>query len=493
MRKKAICTLAAALIVSTTAAFGAVKEGSFSVTPLIGGYMFDGGADLDTTLVLGLRGGYNFTKNIGIEALYDYATRTSNSSDLLSDISLHRFGGQALYHFFPDNIFVPYIAAGYSGVNFEGTGFDKKTQGAFDYGVGAKYFLNEDFAVRGDIRHIYYSLNSGKYNDMEFTLGAYVQFGGVTPAAKAILAAPEPTPAPVPVKAVAAPAPEPVVVIVAPVPVPPADSDSDGVVDTLDKCPGTPSGVTVDSNGCPIDSDKDGVADYLDRCQGTPAGTAVDTNGCPIDSDNDGVADYLDKCISTPAGVVVDSSGCPIDTDKDGVADYLDKCLETPAGVVVDIKGCPIDSDIDGVADYLDKCPSTPAGITVDPKGCPAEAAKRFCDKPAVIEVSFDANKSDLKARYHEELDKVGAFMKDFPNSKGTIEGHTDADGSKEANIKLSQARAESVRNYIATKFGIEGSRLSAKGIGASKPVASNKTSSGKAKNRRIEAVFVCE
>lgn len=463
MRKRMICTLAAALIVSTTAAFGAVKEGSFSVTPLIGGYIFDGGTYLDPTLVLGVRAGYNFTKSIGIEALYDYATPTDGKFGPLTDISMHRFGGQGLYHFFPDSVLVPYLAAGYSGVHFKGTGISNKTHGSFDYGVGAKYFITDAIAVRGDVRHILYGYNSGTYNDVEFSLGAYFQFGTVTPTAKATLPPPPPAAEPIIATPAPAPVPEPVIVVVAPVPVPPADSDSDGVIDTLDKCPGTSAGVTVDSDGCPIDTDKDGVADYLDKCPGTPVGVAIDGNGCPID------------------------------TDKDGVADYLDKCPETPAGVTVDTKGCPIDSDNDGIADYLDKCPTTPAATAVDSKGCPAEAAKRFCDKPAVIEVSFDANKSELKAKYHEELDKVGTFMKDFPNSKGTIEGHTDADGSKEANLKLSQARAESVRSYIATKFGIESSRLSAKGIGSAKPVASNKTASGKAKNRRIEAVFSCE
>jgi OOP family OmpA-OmpF porin len=302
---------------------------------------------------------------------------------------------------------------------------------------------------------------------VEFTLGAYVQFGGVAPVVKAV--EPAPAPVPEPVKVVAAPAPppapvpEPVKVVPAPIPIPPADSDGDGVIDTLDKCPGTPAGVAVDSNGCPVDTDKDGVADYLDKCPGTPAGVAVDANGCPVDSDKDGVPDYLDKCPETSAGAVVDATGCPVDTDKDGVADYLDKC------------------------------PNTPAGVAVDAKGCPMEAAKRFCDKPSVIAISFDANKADVKAKYHDELDKLGAFMKEFPTAKGSIEGHTDADGSKSANQKLSQARAESVRSYIINKFGIDGSRIVAKGHGPDKPVASNKTASGKAKNRRIEAVFSCE
>ena len=458
MRKRMICTLAATMIVSATAAFGAVKEGTFSVTPLVGGYIFDGGSYLDPTLVLGVRGGYNFTKNIGIEALYDYTIPTDGKYGPLTGITLHRFGGQALYHFCPDNVFVPYLAAGYSGVNFEGSGFDKKTHGAFDYGVGAKYFLKDDFALRADVRHILYGYNSGTYNDLEFTLGGYIQFGASAPAMKAI--APEPTPEPV--KAVAAPAPEPAPVVVAPIPVPPLDSDGDGVIDSRDKCPDTPQGVAVDSNGCPIDSDKDGVADYLDKCPNTPVGVAVDANGCPVD------------------------------TDKDGVPDYLDKCPDTPAGVAVDAQGCPVDSDNDGVPDYLDKCPGTAEGVKVNANGCAIEAAKR-CDKPTVIAIAFDSNKADVKAQYHDELDKLGNFMKEFPNSKGTLEGHTDADGGKNANLKLSQARAESVRNYIVNKFGIESGRITAKGFGSAKPAASNKTPAGKAKNRRIEAIFSCE
>lgn len=62
----------------------------------------------------------------------------------------------------------------------------------------------------------------------------------------------------------------------------PVDSDGDGVPDNLDRCPGTPAGVDVDSRGCPVDSDGDGVADYLDQCPGTPRGVKVDETGCPI-------------------------------------------------------------------------------------------------------------------------------------------------------------------------------------------------------------------
>ncbi|MBF0358253.1 MAG: OmpA family protein [Magnetococcales bacterium] len=90
----------------------------------------------------------------------------------------------------------------------------------------------------------------------------------------------------------------------------PKDSDNDGVIDDLDKCPGTPANVAVDTKGCPLDSDGDGVYDYMDKCPGTPANVKVDAKGCPLDSDGDGVYDYMDKCPGTPTGATVNTSGC---------------------------------------------------------------------------------------------------------------------------------------------------------------------------------------
>ena len=90
------------------------------------------------------------------------------------------------------------------------------------------------------------------------------------------------------------------------------DNDQDGVSNDMDKCPNTPAGVKVDSNGCALDTDKDGVADYKDKCANTPAGAKVDSNGCALDTDKDGVADYKDKCANTPAGAAVDANGCTL-------------------------------------------------------------------------------------------------------------------------------------------------------------------------------------
>jgi len=461
MKKQLALLVAGSLLAMSTVASAANKAETFSISPVIGGYLFDGKQHLKTNVIYGVRAGYNFTDAFGVEALFDYLHNNDSTLGPKPGISMFRYGAEMLYHFFPENKFVPYVAAGYAGVNFDGDndGISNKryreTRGAFDYGVGAKYFLTDNFAIRGDVRHLIYKYDK-TYNNLEYTLGAYIPFGGAAPAVKPV-AAPAPEPAPVAA---------PVVVPPPPAPAAPLDSDGDGVIDALDKCPGTPAGVKVDKDGCPIDTDKDGVPDYLDKCPGTPLGVAVDKDGCPLDSDKDGVPDYLDKCPGTPLGVAVDKDGCPLDSDKDGVPDYLDKCPGTPAGVKVDKDGCP------------------PAK---------AAAAERFCSKPAILAINFDTNKSDIKAEYHDELKTVGEFLTYFPNAKGEISGHTDSVGSNALNQKLSERRAVSIKNYIIKTFGIKADRITTKGYGETKPIASNKTKEGKAKNRRIEANFTCE
>jgi OOP family OmpA-OmpF porin len=133
-----------------------------------------------------------------------------------------------------------------------------------------------------------------------------------------------------------------------------------------------------------------------------------------------------------------------------------------------------------------------PAPVVV-PAQVKAAAAERFCSKPAVLAINFDTDKTDIKPHYHDELKTVGDFLTYFPNAKGEISGHTDYIGTKAHNVILSQARADSVKKYIVETFGIEAARIDTKGYDYSKPVASNKTVAGRAKNRRIEANFTCE
>lgn len=228
LKQKLILLVAGLLMAMATTATAGNKAESFSISPVVGGISFEGKQHLESTPLYGLKLGYNFTKEIGVEVLFDYALTEYTSSNRKSDF--FRYGGEMLYNFMPDSRFVPYLAAGYAGVNFNhdtplGTG--GKVLGAFDYGVGAKFFLNDDIALRGDARHLLYDIH-GTQHAFEYTVGLYFPFGGVKPAAKPV----EAPPAPAPVAKI-------------------MDSDGDGVSDGFDKCPRTPAGVAVDKYGCP--------------------------------------------------------------------------------------------------------------------------------------------------------------------------------------------------------------------------------------------------
>ena len=106
------------------------------------------------------------------------------------------------------------------------------------------------------------------------------------------------------------------------------------------------------------------------------------------------------------------------------------------------------------------------------------------------LDVEFDTNKAIVKDEYRNEIKKVTDFMKTYPNTTAVIEGHTDNVDTAEYNQKLSEARANSVRQYLIDNFGIKASRLTAVGYGETKPIASNKTEEGRQKNRRVQAVI---
>jgi outer membrane protein OmpA-like peptidoglycan-associated protein len=100
--------------------------------------------------------------------------------------------------------------------------------------------------------------------------------------------------------------------------------------------------------------------------------------------------------------------------------------------------------------------------------------------------IFFEIAKSKLKTESFSELNRVVQFLKDNPDIKIEISGHTDDVGKIASNMKLSEARAAAVASYIISK-GIPKSNIVSKGYGSTKPVASNKTKAGKAQNRRVE------
>ncbi len=265
------------------------------------------------------------------------------------------------------------------------------------------------------------------------------------------------------------------------------DRDGDGVPDLEDKCPDQPG--PRENQGCPVskDSDGDGIPDDIDRCPLDPEDLDgfQDEDGCPDpDNDGDGIVDKIDACPNTSGPI--SNRGCPVlDRDGDGIPDDQDKCPDQ-AGPKEN-GGCPdADRDGDGIVDRLDKCPDVPG---VAPDGCPKKYTLVEVKKDRIVikqQVHFQSAKSAVLPDSFPLLDQVVQVLRDYPKMRVSVEGHTDAIGGELLNMKLSQARAESVRKYLTGK-GIPDDRLEAVGFGPTKPIASNKTEKGRGQNRRTE------
>jgi outer membrane protein OmpA-like peptidoglycan-associated protein len=197
------------------------------------------------------------------------------------------------------------------------------------------------------------------------------------------------------------------------------------------------------------------------------------------------VLDDEDQCPAVKG--VQTLRGCP-DTDADGITDADDAC-PTEAGPE-NTQGCP-DRDGDRVPDGRDKCPDVPADPRIDPRrsdGCPARVIVTKNAIQILDKIYFDTNKATIKKVSFSLLDEIAKVIRDNPDIKVIeVSGHTDSQGNDATNLKLSQARAESVVKYLTTTGGIEAGRLVAKGYGETKPVDSNDTDAGRAMNRRVE------
>jgi outer membrane protein OmpA-like peptidoglycan-associated protein len=109
----------------------------------------------------------------------------------------------------------------------------------------------------------------------------------------------------------------------------------------------------------------------------------------------------------------------------------------------------------------------------------------------AIYGINFDTAKSDIKPESEPAIDEIAKLLTNNPALKVYIVGHTDMVGDAASNVRLSQARAQSVISDLVSKHGIAAARLIAFGNGPYAPVASNKTDDGRAKNRRVELVEI--
>ena len=323
--------------------------------------------------------------------------------------------------------FDPYVIGGV-GFNSKGS----KNGISFNSGAGAKFWLNKKFGAKIQTAYKHF-FDDGNFPHFQHSASLIYKFGGY-------------------------------------------DEDNDGVYDRNDKCP-TVFGL-AEFDGRP-DSDEDGIPDHEDECPDVFGDKEL--NGCP-DADKDGVPDKLDKCMYIKG--LAKHQGCP-DTDGDGIIDQRDGCPNI-AGPLSN-NGCPEpDTDGDGIIDKFDKCKYEKGVLSNN--GCPGFKKDELEAKLTELarSILFVSGSDVYYKEFEPQLDEIANIMKLHKDLKFQIQGHTDSQGSDEANYKLSLNRVNKVLNYLVSK-GVNQFNLNVKGFGETNPIAPNDTQEGRAKNRRVE------
>ena len=205
------------------------------------------------------------------------------------------------------------------------------------------------------------------------------------------------------------------------------------------------------------DADRDGIVDSLDNCPNTLTGSSVDTRGCSLDADRDGVADSIDQCLSSAYGAKVGADGCAEkDADKDGVMDSMDLCLNTPTGDKVNTSGCSV----------------------MVQEAIEVKLTALFANNSSVIQ-----NPDDVKFAEFADV------LKRYTKATGVIEGHTSVVGSASYNQMLSQKRADAVKALLTSRYGAPADRITTMGYGESQPINTANTPAAHRENRRIIGV----
>ncbi|MEX6503159.1 OmpA family protein [Pseudomonas zhanjiangensis] len=225
------------------------------------------------------------------------------------------------------------------------------------------------------------------------------------------------------------------------------------------------------------------------------------------------VSSVLSGCVSTSStgSAPLNQGNWPLCTAIGGLAGGGLGAIESSswaaggavAGAVIGTLICYAqdgDEDGDGVFDRRDRCPGTPANTPVHHNGCPLkeypssepmmEPEPEMAVEPVRVEldVKFDFDKAVVKEDSQDDIKSLADFMKQYPQTTTTVEGHTDWIGTDAYNQRLSERRANAVRDVLVNQHGIESSRISSVGYGESRPVADNTTDAGRAINRRVEA-----
>lgn len=211
------------------------------------------------------------------------------------------------------------------------------------------------------------------------------------------------------------------------------------------------------------------------------------------DADGDGIRDSRDECADNPedADRFQDQDGCPEpDNDGDGRLDGEDRCPNEAedADQHEDDDGCPDpDNDDDGIPDAGDRCPNEPEsrnGVE-DEDGCP-EARIEGGQVQITQRIEFEVDRDVLRPESSAILEEVATILREHAELSIRVEGHTDDTGTERHNGILSRRRAEAVVRWLVN-HGIARGRLTAQGLGATRPLEQGSSEEARRRNRRVE------
>ncbi|MDP2310653.1 MAG: OmpA family protein [Pseudomonadota bacterium] len=193
------------------------------------------------------------------------------------------------------------------------------------------------------------------------------------------------------------------------------------------------------------------------------------------------------------------------DRDRDGLLDRDDECPDDREDFdrLLDHDGCPDeDVDRDGIADVRDACPTRRETVNQhdDTDGCPDMAPAAVLALPAPLRaftgtidgIVFVLDSAEILPQSEPVLDAAAAVLREYPDVRVLVLGHTDAIADDAYNLALSRARAEAVVGWLGA-HGVDPARLTADGLGETRPVDTNETEAGRARNRRVEFAIVSE
>ncbi|MBI5017587.1 MAG: OmpA family protein [Deltaproteobacteria bacterium] len=435
------------------------RAGRVEVGPFVGGYTFDEDLELKNSVVGGARGGYWLSDRFLVEfSLAGVPTKEEDGGDRASLVQGH---ADLLYHFDLGWIVEPFVAAGLGAARYDVNSKGGKDWGfLLNYGVGARYWINDRIAARVDLRQPI-TFGSTDYNLM-YTVGVSFLLGGAPPAPMAGVLPPRAPTASLTASPSTVQRGESAVL---------SWTANDATVVTID-------GIgAVGAGGSRRVTPRDSTT-YRLTARGpggqVNAATSVSVIAAPT---------------SAPTANLTAAPG----TVKWGEPTTLSWTSANATDVAIDGLGAVGTS---GSRSVTPNVTTTYRLVAKGPGGMAEATAPVTVELPEKVCISlhieFDFDKADIKPQYHGEIGKVAEFMKTYPKTAAVIEGHTDNIGTKEYNEKLSLRRADAVVAYLADKYGIQPLRLSSKGYGFSRPVADNATDEGRQKNRRIDAIIDC-